>query len=112
MQSGKGAKAMEICVLHMGWKSDEDKYRQRCYALLEYQQAGKTEYAVRCFTEEDEADTALCWMNPRLAQDFEKAYAVLYHLALRQVSPIHLEDVLEMCIRDSIHWEIPPLCKF
>ena len=33
-------------------------------------------------------------MNPRLAQDFEKAYAVLYHLALRQVSPIHLEDVL------------------
>jgi hypothetical protein len=94
MQSGKGAKAVEICVLHMGWKSDEDKYRQRCYALLEYQQAGKTEYAVRCFTEEDEADTALCWMNPRLAQDFEKAYAVLYHLALRQVSPIHLEDVL------------------
>ena len=72
MQSGKGAKAVEICVLHMGWKSDEDKYRQRCYALLEYQQAGKTEYAVRCFTEEDEADTALCWMNPRLAQDFEK----------------------------------------
>ena len=33
-------------------------------------------------------------LNPRLAQDFEKAYAVLYHLALRQVSPIHLEDVL------------------
>lgn len=73
-----------MCYIWDG-KSDEDKYRQRCYALLEYQQAGKTEYAVRCFTEEDEADTALCWMNPRLAQDFEKAYAVLYHLALRQV---------------------------
>ena len=33
-------------------------------------------------------------MNPYLAQNFEKAYQVLYRLALRQVSPIHLEDVL------------------
>ena len=64
---------MEICVLHMGWKLDEEKYFRCGYALL---------------------NMALCWMNPYLAQNFEKAYQVLYRLALRQVSPIHLEDVL------------------
>ncbi len=85
---------MEICVLHMGWKLDEEKYFRCGYALLEYREADKMEYAVRCFSEEDETNMALCWMNPYLAQNFEKAYQVLYRLALRQVSPIHLEDVL------------------
>ena len=63
---------MEICVLHMGWKSDEEKYFRCGYALLEYREADKMEYAVRCFSEEDETNMALCWMNPYLAQNFEK----------------------------------------
>lgn len=94
MQKGKGCKNCGNLCATYGWKLDEEKYFRCGYALLEYREADKMEYAVRCFSEEDETNMALCWMNPYLAQNFEKAYQVLYRLALRQVSPIHLEDVL------------------
>lgn len=85
---------MEICVLHMRWKSEEEKEFQYGYALLENRTDAKTEYFIRCFSEGGKDEMALCWIHPKLADTFEKAYAVLYRLAVRRVFPIHLEDVL------------------
>lgn len=85
---------MEICVLHTGWKSEEEKDFQCGYALLEQSCQRKREYAIRCFIEGARDESALCWVHPRLANTFEKAYALLYDLAAKHVFPIHLEDVL------------------
>ncbi len=83
---------MEICVLHTEW--DSDRHCRYGYALLEYQHASKKEYAIRCFTDDTKKAPVLCWVHPRLAQNLGKAYSLLYLLAQRQVSPVHLEDVL------------------
>ncbi len=85
---------MEICVLHTRWKSEEEKEFQYGYALREESGGYKGEYSIRCFSEGGKDEMALCWIHPRLADTFEKAYTILYILAASHVFPVHLEDVL------------------
>ena len=92
---GKGLRIVEIWVLHNRWESEDRNWIQYRYALVEYAENGKSEYAIRCSVEGKHAsEDVLCWLHPRLAENETDAYEVLYRLACRQISPVHLEDVL------------------
>lgn len=83
----------DVCVLHNCWESEEEGLRTCGYVLQERREQNK-EFLIRCYFEGEAGRKAQTSLYPVAAEDYEKAAALLYHLAREKVSPIHIEDIL------------------